>query len=169
MKYSFRATIYLLFTLFSTLGLATEWSKQEKEIIHSLSLYSLQKPKPSLSNRFADDPDAARLGKRIFFDRRFSQNKKISCASCHQPAKYFADDLPKAVGIEQGNRNTPTIVASAWQNWFAWDGRKDSLWSQSLAPFEGEMGSPRERVARLLFSDASYMSSYRNLFGTIPA
>ncbi|MGB0388152.1 MAG: cytochrome c peroxidase [Ardenticatenaceae bacterium] len=35
---------------------------------------------------FADDPEAAQFCEKLFFDPRFSANKSLSCATCHDPA-----------------------------------------------------------------------------------
>ncbi|MBT8152298.1 MAG: cytochrome-c peroxidase, partial [Gammaproteobacteria bacterium] len=67
-------------------------------------------------------------------------------------------------------RNTPTVAGLAWHTWFYWDGRKDSLWAQSLAPIEApaEMNSSRMYVARLVGQSPSYRAFYENLFGSYP-
>ena len=41
-----------------------------------------------------------------------------------------------SVGLEQVARHAPTLWNLAWQRWYYWDGRKDSIWSQALAPIE---------------------------------
>ena len=50
----------------------------------------------------ADNPQTAEkiaLGRLLFNDKRFSANGSVSCASCHQADKAFADGLPVAIGI----------------------------------------------------------------------
>src|SRR5688572_28183294 len=42
---------------------------------------------PDPTNAVADDPRAAELGQRLFFDARLSKNGLISCASCHVPER----------------------------------------------------------------------------------
>ena len=42
---------------------------------------------PSPTNRVADDPEAAQLGQRLFFDARLSANGAVSCATCHATRK----------------------------------------------------------------------------------
>src|SRR5690348_12014922 len=54
------------------------WTSSEKAMLKSLSLASLEKLPPDPSNRFADDPRAAALGKDLFFDTRLSGNGKVS-------------------------------------------------------------------------------------------
>ena len=44
---------------------------------------------PDATDGAAQQPAAARLGQYLFFDPRLSVNGKISCASCHQPARAF--------------------------------------------------------------------------------
>jgi len=73
------------------------------------------------------DVDAAKaaLGKRLFFDPRLSGDAAISCSTCHNPEKGFADGLPlaKAYPGSDGFRNAPTLInASLKAAWFH-DGR----------------------------------------------
>lgn len=145
-------------------------SDNEQRVLASLSLDQLQPLPASPSNHYANDPQAANLGRALFFDARFSGNKQLSCASCHQPKNAFTDQLDRAIGVHKTGRNTPTIIGAAWQNWFYWDGRKDSLWSQALVPFEAadEMASSRTEVVRLVGSDADYRQQYEKIFGRFP-
>jgi cytochrome c peroxidase len=135
-----------------------------------MSLTSADSPPPSVSNSFASDPAAAELGRKLFFDTRLSGNGKISCASCHQPEKRFTDGLAGSIGSEGAMRNSPSVIGVAYQAWFYWDGRRDSLWSQALVPFEAkeEMGSSRLAVLRVVTSDADYRKHYESLFGKLP-
>ncbi len=146
------------------------WSAGEKQLLGSLLLEPDLLPPPSPSNRVADNPDAARLGKLLFFDERLSANGELSCASCHQPDRYFTDGKPRGVGIARTGRNTPTIIGAAHLGWFYWDGRRDSLWSQALVPFEAadEMGSSRLAVVRLIGTDKDYRTLYEQVFGAYP-
>ncbi len=164
--------IGLLLVLISQVAIASDtlWSETELRIIESLSINQIPKRPISPSNQFANNALAQELGKKLFFDTQFSGNKQLSCASCHQPDKFFTDGLPLARGLHATGRNTPTVVGSAWQRWFYWDGRKDSLWSQALIPFEApnEMGGNRVSVVNTIFSDKQYRETYENLFGPFP-
>lgn len=71
------------------------------------------------------DPAKAALGKRLFFDPRLSGDAQLSCASCHEPDKGFADGMPLANAYtgSLGFRNTPTLINTALKpSWFH-DGR----------------------------------------------
>ena len=147
------------------------WTPREKRILATLRLGAAGPPPPSPSNRVADDPAAAALGEALFFDRRLSGNGELSCASCHLPERYFTDGKVRSVGMQTTLRNAPTVVGSAWSSWFYWDGRRDSLWSQALIPFEAldEMGASRVAVLRVVGADPSYRERYTELFGRAPA
>lgn len=130
----------------------------------------LGKPPPDPTNRFADDPEAARFGKRLFFDKRFSANGAIACATCHDPAKAFGDGKSLSEGMGKGTRHVPTLLNAAFQRWSFWDGRADSMWSQALHPLEGasEMGGERGKIAAVLAGDADLRGEYEKLFGSMP-
>ena len=69
------------------------WTEEEIRSLRSLSLDALP-PLPGASgNAVADDPRAQRLGHRLFFDPRLSANGQVSCATCHQPGRRFADGV----------------------------------------------------------------------------
>lgn len=122
------------------------------------------------TNHVADDPRAALLGQRLFFDARLARDGKVSCATCHDPARAFTDGKSLAEGLGRAARNAPTVLDAAAARWFFWDGRADSLWSQALKPIEHdlEMGGSRVDLARLVRVDARYRAEYEALFGALP-
>lgn len=82
---------------------------------------------------------AADAGHQLFFDPRLSGAMtvssdlgdvddigKVSCASCHDPAKWFVDSRSRPNASSLGNswtkRNTLGIVNSVYQTTLAWDG-----------------------------------------------
>lgn len=155
---------------FVALPLPARWSDEEVRLIQSLSLASLPALPPDPSNRVADDERAAELGHRLYFDTRLSSNGKVACASCHQPDLMFTDGLVLAMGKNIGPRHTPGLVGIAYSPWFYWDGRKDSQWSQALAPLEAgvEHDTDRVTILRLIRSDRRYSEMYEELFGSLP-
>ncbi len=72
------------------------------------------------------DAKKAELGKRLFYDVRLSGDAAISCATCHNPEKGFADGLPlsKAYPGSEGFRNSPTLINTAAKNIWHHDGRQ---------------------------------------------
>ncbi|PSJ58933.1 cytochrome-c peroxidase [Pseudaminobacter soli (ex Li et al. 2025)] len=145
-----------------------DWSADELKRIQSLSLANLPALRPDPSNRVADDPAAAALGKALFFDTRLSANGAIACASCHQPDRQFQDDLPVGHGMADGTRRTMPIAGTAYFPFLFWDGRKDSQWSQALGPLENpvEHGADRTMVVRLIAR--AYKAEYEGIFGPLP-
>ncbi|HWR90325.1 MAG TPA: cytochrome c peroxidase [Dissulfurispiraceae bacterium] len=143
------------------------WTDQEISLLRSLWVGSLPPLPKDPSNAYSDNAKAADLGRKIFFDSRFSANGSVSCATCHRPELGFTDPLPRAHGLATTTRRTMPLIGLAYQSWFFWDGRKDSLWSQALAPVENplEHGFARSTCARLI--DELYRREYEEIFGPI--
>ncbi|SLN11165.1 Cytochrome c551 peroxidase precursor [Falsiruegeria litorea R37] len=141
-----------------------DWTERELALIKSLSLSQLPPPPLSPSNKYANDPSAAALGRAIFHDTRFSANGNVSCGTCHRQDYGFTDDLPQGIGIDVASRRTMPIVGMAYQKWFFWDGRADSLWSQTLGPLENpvEHGIDRYQVRQLVMTH--YLQPYQQVF-----
>jgi cytochrome c peroxidase len=115
------------------------WSGEEIRLLRSLSISSLPSLPKDPSNKYVDDPRAVALGKKLFFDKKFSANGKVSCSTCHDPDVSFTDKLPLAKGMGTTTRRTMPLIGSAYNAWFFWDGRKDSLWSQAIGPIESSV------------------------------
>jgi cytochrome c peroxidase len=145
------------------------WTGEEIAELSSMSLRELGPPPADPTNRVADDPRAAELGRKLFFDTRLSANGQVSCATCHIPEKEFQDGTPLATGVGVTNRRTMPIAGMAHSPFLFWDGRKDSLWAQALGPLESpvEHGGSREQYAKVIA--AHYRQDYEALFGTTPA
>ncbi|PCI81390.1 MAG: cytochrome-c peroxidase [SAR86 cluster bacterium] len=146
-----------------------DWSEEELKLIASLSLDALPPLPADPSNFVADDPAAAELGHRLYFDTRLSSNAQVACATCHKPELMFTDGLALAVGVGIGPMHTPSLVGLAYSPWFYWDGRKDSQWAQALAPLEAkhEHATDRVQLLRLISSDTVYRDMYENVFGPL--
>jgi len=147
------------------------WSEAEIALVASLGIGALRAPPPSASNRVADDARAAELGHRLFFDAGLSRDASVSCATCHVPERFFTDGRATSRGLADGTRNAPTLVGSAHAPWQFWDGRRDSLWAQALAPLEaaGEMGSTRIALVRHVAGVPELAGRYVRVFGAFPA
>lgn len=110
-------------------------------------------------------PAAAALGERLFFDPQLSGTGSLLCASCHVPYRAFQDGRALAFGLEQGSRNTPSLLNAAYFRRYGWDGARASLAAQSLRPLleAKEMRSSAAHVARLVRS--GYAKDYAAAFG----
>ncbi len=147
------------------------WTDEERAVIESLWLESLPDLPPDPSNVVADYPRAVEFGRQLFFDTRFSANGAVSCATCHKPERRFTDGLPKGVGVGVSQRNTPSIVGTAYSPWLYWDGRRDSQWSQALSPLEdpNEHAGNRLTIIAIVVEDKNYWRMYKSLFGEAAA
>ena len=107
------------------------------------------------------------LGRRLFHDRRLSRDGSLSCATCHDSRRAFADGRTVAQGIggARGGRNTPTIINRAWGASFFLDGRAATLEQQVLQPIldAKELGMTPEAVLALVRS-SRYRSQFRAAF-----
>jgi cytochrome c peroxidase len=131
-----------------------------------VKLAPLGEPPRDSTNAYADDPAAARFGQFLFFEKRLSADGQVSCSTCHDPARGFADGKTTSTH----DRHVPSLWNVAWQRWLFWDGRADSLWSQALKPLEetSEMHSDRTACVRVLWSDGELRSAYEAVFGALP-
>lgn len=125
----------------------------------------VQHPKDNLPT-----PEKIALGKQLYFDGRLSADNKVSCASCHDPAKGFSNGDQFATGVEgkKGGRNSPTVINAAYQKFQFWDGRAKTLEEQALGPIQNpiEMNLTLEAAVAKLNGIEGYKSQFKAVFGT---
>ncbi|MCX4241890.1 cytochrome-c peroxidase [Paraliomyxa miuraensis] len=153
-----------------------------------LALIGEHSPMPALepdtTNRYADDPAAAILGQKLFFDRRYSgplavgsdgsngglgavgEAGRLSCRDCHL-GQWFVDtrSVPNqtSLGIDWFGRNAPTMInVATYEEWFGWVGYNDNLWGKNLIPAEFVMATTRTGIAR--FVREQYRDEYDAVF-----
>jgi cytochrome c peroxidase len=61
-----------------------------------------------------------------------------------------------------------TLIGVAYNSWFFWDGRKDSLWAQALGPIESPVEHGFTRTMCALVISEHYRREYEEVFGPIP-
>jgi len=144
------------------------WTSAQLAELRSMSIAELEPIPPDPTNRVADDPRAADLGRRLFFDTRLSANGRVACGTCHQPERGFQDGIALGVGVGTTARRTMPIAGMARSPFLFWDGRKDSLWAQALGPLESpvEHGGTRAQYARVIADH--YRRDYESVFGPLP-
>ena len=113
-------------------------------------------------------PARVELGKVLFFDPRLSGNGASSCASCHNPSLGWSDGQKTAVGFKGAilGRATPTIVNTAYNTQFMWDGRKKSLEDQALGPMKApdEMNTDFPAVLERLLTRPGYQALFAKAY-----
>lgn len=109
------------------------------------------------------------LGERLFSDPRLSKGGLRSCATCHVPARAFADGAARPASLDPSApplRHTPTLLYSPLFASQLWDGRRITRESQALGVIHSpaEMGlGPGELVAAL-----SGDERYKTAFAALP-
>ncbi len=149
---------------------APELTAEQEARLRDMAL-SAEDPLPaSPTNGVADDLQAAQLGRLIFFDERMSSDGEVSCASCHEPDRGWSDPRAVSRGVDgnEGGRHSMPVHSIAHQNFFFWDGRADSVWSQTLQAIESEaeMDFTRAEVAHYVADHRR--ADYEAIFGPMP-
>lgn len=118
------------------------------------------------------------LGRHLFHDRRLSADGSLSCASCHDPARAFADDRPVTTGVtvEAGAFNAPSPGNVGYMPTLTWaNPLVRSLEFHALIPLFGEapveMGNAgqEEKLFARLMADPWYRAAFAAAFPDRPA
>lgn len=113
------------------------------------------------------------LGKKLFFDKNISTDGNMACATCHIPEKGYADT--RTMNFDnKGNplqRNTPTLINSAFQKGFFWDGRANSLLDQISLVFTNnkEFNTNVHEFSNNILKDSTYIGLFKDAYGGVSA
>lgn len=160
-------------------------------LLRALVLPASAQPPPDPTNRHADDPRAAKLGQRLFFDPGLSgplldsandglpgtlgkkgDAGKVACASCHVPGPFVDTRSVRgqlSLGSGWTHRRAPTLLDVSQATFLTWDGHRDTAFSQPFGPLENalEMNSSRLFVAEQIAK--RYRADYEAIFGPLPS
>ncbi len=135
----------------------------DKESIFDRALFDINFFSPGEEYRITDNRVA--LGKKLFSDPILSGVSGRSCASCHLPAKAFADGLAQSLAIDNKThlrRNTPTLWNSALQTRQFFDTRADILENQLKEVVHNN--EEMEGSLAVAASELKKSAAYRQLF-----
>ena len=166
------------------------WTEADLKTIRSFAPAVLPK-RSDATNKFADDPNAAVFGRKLFFSPLFAgklldgdnngapttlgnkgESAKVSCAGCHQAEAQFSDRRTLGRQISLGSgwvlRKSPSLLDVNEVPVLMWDGRRDTLFNQVFGPIESplEMNSSRLFVAQQVFK--LFRTEYEAIFGVMP-
>jgi len=114
------------------------------------------------------------LGRKLFFDRRLSFNRTLSCAMCHIPEQGFTqNEMRTPVGLEGRfvKRNAPALYNVGYRERLFHDGRESSLENQVWQPLlkDNEMANPSVGfVIETLARARDYQGLFEAAFGRGP-
>lgn len=127
---------------------------------------------PAFNQLHSENPPTqygVELGKKLFHDPILSGDNSVSCATCHQKQKAFADSNTKAVGIHGrvGLRNSPPIQNMAFMNLYMWDGAVLDLKEQPRIPIVNpdEMDSSVLQIIAKIKTNKDYINLFQKAFG----
>ena len=113
--------------------------------------------------------EGVQLGRFLFYEKKLSGNNSMSCANCHQLENAFAENQQYSTGIEgvSGSRNSMPLFNLGWEEFFTWDGSKNTLESQILEPVPNpiEMHQDWKSATDKLNSDVIYRNRFFRAFG----
>ena len=117
-------------------------------------------------------PQQIDLGRYLFFDPILSADGTVSCASCHDPARGFADGQARATGINQQTleRSAPSLWNVGFLSTLLWDGSKSSLEEQMQGPLYSpvEMANTPAQLLATLNANHTYPGLFEQAFGQAP-
>ena len=109
------------------------------------------------------------LGRQLYFDRRLSSDRTVSCADCHHPDEGYARHTRFGVGIkgQKGGRNSPVSYNRILSGAQFWDGRAPSLEAQAVGPIASpiEMGNTHPQAVATVKRIAGYRMQFLKIFG----
>lgn len=123
----------------------------------------------SLNTGVEPTPAMVDLGRMLFFDTRLSQDRDLSCNSCHRLDHFGVDNEPTSIGAKgaRGRRNSPTVYHAAGHFTAFWDGRATTVEEQAKGPIlnPAEMGMPdAETVVARLKKIPGYVAAFKAAF-----
>lgn len=148
----------------------TEFSDAERAMILSHGPWPV-KTGPDPSNRLSGKPAAIAFGRTLFFSKELSVGRNLSCASCHIPAKGFADGRRRSTGARMVDRNAIGLANLRLNRWFGWAGQSDNLWAQSIHPIldRRELGLTARSLAARIAANPALARSFRAATGVAAA
>ena len=105
------------------------WSMEASLGLPSVPLPSVEKASYEL----------VELGRQLFVDPNLSSTGKVSCSSCHQPEKAFANGEETGTGVygRKTRRNVPSLLNIAYRPLLRWDGYASTLENFAKYPITG--------------------------------
>ncbi len=126
------------------------------------------------------DKDIATLGRVLFYDKNLSDDRTISCASCHKQEIAFSDDVAFSRGIAENETERNSLALGSVFSFseyygaesfgripFFWDNRATTVAEQATATFANdlEMGMEMHEVVDRVKEQPYYEPLFAAAFG----
>jgi cytochrome c peroxidase len=127
---------------------------------------SQNEPIQPIPLQVALDANKVHLGEKLFADSRLSADDRVSCLSCHRLDQGGADRQVRSLGAHgiPTQVNTPTVFNVAYNFWFSWNGKFETLEAQIEALAKSVMGMPWEQIVSKLQQLPDYVQSFGVLY-----
>lgn len=140
------------------------------------SVYSVQIPlgliEPDIPSDRPLTVAKVTLGAKLFSDPRLSVTGKMSCATCHDPVRGFAERRSVSFSAtgHKLRRNAPSVLNAGYLTTINWDGKFKSLEDQIVEPFSknGDMGLEISDALDIIDNSDEYHDLFRSAFGRAP-
>ncbi len=151
------------------LAVTAEASGAEATLVAKAKQFFKPLPQDMATAEFPTPAPRVELGKKLFFDPRLSADGTVACATCHPPALYGTDALPKSIGVEHrlNARNAPTVLNAALQFKAHWIGDRANVEEQAMKSLLGpaSFGNPdNAAVIRKIKALPGYADEFAQAF-----
>ncbi len=114
------------------------------------------------------DKNLASLGQKLFSDKNLSNDRSVSCSSCHILGDGGDDGKRFSTGSKDtlGTINSPTVFNTRFNFKHTWSGQFDDLKEQVDMPIQEdhEMGSTWPGLIARLYEDKDYPDMFKRIF-----
>ncbi|NOX46080.1 MAG: cytochrome-c peroxidase [Chlorobi bacterium] len=176
MKTFFKLLLFFVFGLLVLIACKKDTAKEEPSgEVFDPTPYEIIKPTGFPDIIIPDDNpmtvEGVQLGRMLYYDKILSGDNTQSCASCHAPEFSFTDNgkqFSEGIDGSIGNRNSPSVINTAWMPSFFWDGRAATVEDQALGPVPNpvEMNLPWPEAMQKLNAHPDYPDLFFKAFGT---
>jgi cytochrome c peroxidase len=108
------------------------------------------------------------FGRKLFYDPILSRDSTISCASCHNPALAFSDEVALSLGVDKrlGTRNSPSLANVVYQKALLREGGIPTIEQQILVPIQehNEFDNNMLVIVKKMKNNSKYISLAKSAF-----
>ena len=154
---SWSAALLLVATLLSSAGAAATQSKMKLPL-------GLDPDATYIPDENPSTPEKIALGKKFFWDKRWSVSGTVACVSCHPSDHGWSDPRQFSINFaaKPTPRHAPTLVNRLFSDRQLWTGLRPSLEEQALK----DSNRTDEMVVKNLGAIPAYQAEFRKVFGT---